>query len=404
MINLQPNLILRRAPNIKVFINSSSDIKIFTKNNEISCGKFALSVLDTFSFPISVSDAMKVLQTRVIGAEDWINLTSAVTLLYNSGVLIDESQINSIISTDPHGFDSGLIHTMMLNDRVRTSSFLAGIREIVRPGDVVVDIGTGTGILAIAAAHAGAKHVYAIEATEIGKTALSLFEANGLSDKITLLQGWSTQISLPEPADVLVAEIIGNEPLGEKVLETTIDARKRLLNPEARMIPGKLKIFGLPVNIPFDELIKRVFTQDMAKSWQDWYGINFSPIGRLIKESPQSFLIKPQKAKDWITIADPILLADIDFKTVKQSMVDHTVQAIANTSGDLNGLLIYFELELGPNTHLSNHPAIADKDNHWHSLVWISTQSLLLQKGDGFQVTYRYRVPGTQNKVLITRV
>jgi protein arginine N-methyltransferase 1 len=317
--------------------------------------------------------------------------------------LIDESQINSIISTNPYGFDSGLIHTMMLNDRVRTSTFLAGIREIVRPGDVVVDIGTGTGILAIAAAHAGAKHVYAIEATEIGKTALSLFEANGLADKITLIQGWSTQISLPEPADVLVAEIIGNEPLGEKVLETTIDARKRLLNPEARMIPGRLKIFGLPVNIPSDELIKRGFTQEALKSWQDWYGINFSPIGMVINESPQSFPIKPQKARDWNIIADPILLADIDFRTVKQSMIDHTVDAIANTSGNLNGLLIYFELELSPNTHLSTHPAIADKDNHWSSLVWISTQSLILQKGDGFQVTYRYRVPGTQNKVLITR-
>jgi hypothetical protein len=403
MINLQPNLILRRAPNIKVFINSSSDIKILIKNNEISCGKFALSVLDAFSYPISVSDALKVLQTRVIGVEDWINLTSTITQLYNSGVLIDESQINSIISTNPYGFDSGLIHTMMLNDRVRTSTFLAGIREIVRPGDVVVDIGTGTGILAIAAAHAGAKHVYAIEATEIGKTALSLFEANGLADKITLIQGWSTQISLPEPADVLVAEIIGNEPLGEKVLETTIDARKRLLNPEARMIPGRLKIFGLPVNIPSDELIKRGFTQEALKSWQDWYGINFSPIGMVINESPQSFPIKPQKARDWNIIADPILLADIDFRTVKQSMIDHTVDAIANTSGNLNGLLIYFELELSPNTHLSTHPAIADKDNHWSSLVWISTQSLILQKGDSFQVTYRYRVPGTQNKVLITR-
>jgi predicted RNA methylase len=70
-------------------------------------------------------------------------------------------------------------------------------------------------MLAIAAACASS-HVYAIEASGIGKLAKAIFKANGLADRITLIEGWSTQVNLPEKADVLISEIIGNEPLGEQ--------------------------------------------------------------------------------------------------------------------------------------------------------------------------------------------
>src|SRR4051812_12021176 len=116
------------------------------------------------------------------------------------------------------------LHLEMLNDRTRTLSFIEAIRETVRPDDIVLDIGTGTGILAATAARAGARHVYAIEAGQIQKVARALFESNGLKDRITLIRGWSTQIELPERADVLISEVIGHEPLAEDVLETTADA------------------------------------------------------------------------------------------------------------------------------------------------------------------------------------
>ena len=108
------------------------------------------------------------------------------------------------------------MHIAMLNDRRRTASFLAAIRRVVRPGDVVVDVGTGTGVLAIAAAQAGAARVYAVEATGIGKLAEANFRANGLQDRITLVPGWSMQVTLPERADVLVSEVIGKTPLVNK--------------------------------------------------------------------------------------------------------------------------------------------------------------------------------------------
>ena len=64
----------------------------------------------------------------------------------------------------------------MLNDRARTDAFIRAIEATVRPGDVVVDLGTGTGVLALAAARAGARRVYAIEASGVGRAARSVFE------------------------------------------------------------------------------------------------------------------------------------------------------------------------------------------------------------------------------------
>ena len=138
----------------------------------------------------------------------------------------------------------------MLHDDRRTGDYLAALAAAVRPGDVVLDIGTGSGVLAVAAARAGARRVYAVEATDIADVAERVFEVNGVQDRVTLVPGWSRQIELPEKADLLVAEVIGNEPFEEEILETTLDARRRLLKPGARLIPHALTLLARPGPAP----------------------------------------------------------------------------------------------------------------------------------------------------------
>ena len=120
--------------------------------------------------------------------------------------------------------------------------------------------------------------MYAVEASDIADAAERVFAANGVHDKVTLIRGWSRDIELPEPADVLVAEVIGNEPFEEEILETTLDARRRLLKPDARLIPHTLELVARPLLIPDAEARQRAIGPRAIERWRHLYGIEFQPL------------------------------------------------------------------------------------------------------------------------------
>jgi protein arginine N-methyltransferase 1 len=404
MKKLRPDLVLRRAPNLKVLIAASGEITILAGGAPLVCGSLALTVLEAFTYPGTLAQALERLEGRVAGVQDWIDLTATISQMYDARVLIGDAHGEASPGANPGRFHAALLHTRMLNDRARTSAYLAAIRDVVRPGDIVVDIGTGTGILAMAAARAGARRVYAIEADAIANAAQALFKANGLDDRITLFTDWSQHVGLPERADVLITETVGSDPLAEEVLEIILDARKRLLKPGARIVPGKLRVFGLPVTIPDKVLAERTFAASAIEKWQAWYGMAFQPLREMTGDHPQTFLFQPQHAAGWTAIAEPVLLAEIDFSTVQQTTVEHTGAGTASVAGELSGVLTYFELDLGPGTVLSTHPKRADPANHWDCLVWVAAPAVTLQAGDRFAVTYRYRVPGTEDRLQVAKV
>jgi predicted RNA methylase len=404
MADLTRDSVLQRIHDLKVQIDSSSRIKISIGGEAFEFGPHGLAVLDAFSRSISLSEALKKLQYRVNGTQDWMDLMSTIVHLYETGVLQDAEHSRPSLKAHGSGYDTAPIHVAMLNDRTRTSRLIAGIQEVVHPGDIVVDIGTGTGVLAVAAVRAGARHVYAIEATNFREFAREVFEANKVADRVTLQEGWSTQISLPELADVLVSDIIGSEPLAENVLEITADAVKRLLKPSARLIPNKVKIFGLPVTIPRSELMKHTFVAETVENWRSWYDINFSPLVEVARDSPHVFSINPPLARDWKTLSKPVLLADIDLKEIDQQAIDNTVAVTAEISGQLDGILEYFEMEVGPTTHFSTHPAQTGPDSVRRNLVWVFADPLILRAGDKFTVTYQYRKTEDKSKVSIRRI
>jgi protein arginine N-methyltransferase 1 len=154
-------------------------------------------------------------------------------------------QIN--IASPTKAFPSILNHVTLLEDEVRVGAFQAAIAKTVRPGDVVVDVGTGTGILACFAARAGARKVYAIEETDLITLAANLARENGLDGRIVFLRGNSLDVPLPERADVLVTETLGHLPFEEGILRIVADARRRFLMPEARVVPGRLNTYLVPL-------------------------------------------------------------------------------------------------------------------------------------------------------------
>jgi SAM-dependent methyltransferase len=291
--------------------------------------------------------------------------------------------------------DIAQFHINMLNDKQRTSSYLDCIRDIVHPGDVVLDIGTGTGIYALAAARAGARHVYAVEADLIARAAGRLFAANGVGSRITLIRGFSTNIWLPERADVLISELIGDEPLAEHVIGITQDAVRRLLRPRARLIPERIRMFVLLVSIPAAERGKLTFQQETLRTWRSWYGFDFSSLITLPHIGPTGlgfdYFVNPYSMRQWQILSDPVLVANIDLRNRRHAWIGTRRVVTVVAAGELNGLIIYFELAVPSKMFLSTHPALVAESNHWLSPVRILRNPISVTKGNKLILDYYYR-------------
>ena len=142
-------------------------------------------------------------------------------------------------------FWSGLDQTMQcLIDKERTEFLKREISKTVKKDDVVVDAGTGTGILALFAADAGAKRVYAIEADKNLYLMLkNTLAQNSISDKIILIEGDASKVRLPEKADVIIAELISTGLIDEYQIPV-LNNLKKYLKKSGKLIPCKIKNFA----------------------------------------------------------------------------------------------------------------------------------------------------------------
>jgi hypothetical protein len=113
--------------------------------------------------------------------------------------------------------------------------------------------------------------------------------------------------------------------------------------------------------------------------------------------------VPPQSAHDWTALSDPVLLADVDLSQTSGFQIDSTTQAVATASGAITGVLIYFELEVGPTARLSTHPLTALDSCSWNAPVWILADPLQAQAGEPFSLTCTYRVPGKTTGISISR-
>src|SRR5258708_37079418 len=105
-------------------------------------------------------------------------------------------------------FDSPIVQERLLLDKVRCDAYREAIHRTVKPGDLIVDLGAGTGLLSFFALQAGARHVYAIEMSDIADATAELIAANGFQGRITLIRKNSKSVRRPQRCDVLVTETL----------------------------------------------------------------------------------------------------------------------------------------------------------------------------------------------------
>jgi protein arginine N-methyltransferase 1 len=174
----------------------------------------------------------------------------------------------------------------MLTDRRRMSSYYNAIHknsELFKD-KVVIDVGAGTGVLAIWAAQAGARKVYAIEATAMAVNARNLVKANGVEGTVTVIQKIMEEVEIPEKVDIIISEWMGYFLLRESMLDSVIYARDKFLNPTGgAMYPSQASILIAMFESEQEVLAKAEEYRGATNSWPSMvdqvhkdYGIDFS--------------------------------------------------------------------------------------------------------------------------------
>jgi protein arginine N-methyltransferase 1 len=263
-------------------------------------------------------------------------------------------------------------HRYMLADPGRTESYQKAIAQTVRPGDVVVDIGTGTGILAFFAAQAGAQKVYAIEGGPAIELARAVAARNALQDRVVFLNEQSHHTILPERVDVIICEILGSIALQGGILGLIIDARKRMLKEGGRIIPKSLTLSVVPVEVPK--------LNDELGIWKpDLYGFDFSPIQPFAVNNFYNF-----KCEQENFLSGPQPLGAISFAEAESGYVKGTAAFEITHPGILHGVAGWLSLELIAGITITNSPTAPNV--HWgHAFFPIDTP-ITVNTGDGVTV------------------
>ncbi|MBU0634319.1 MAG: 50S ribosomal protein L11 methyltransferase [Candidatus Omnitrophica bacterium] len=265
-----------------------------------------------------------------------------------------------------------LLHKKFIKDKIRCQAYQKAIREVIKQGDVVIDIGAGSGLLSYFALRAGARKVYAIEQNgSLIDAARKIAKANGLDKKITFIKGNSAKVTLPEKADVVICEIIGFLLLEENIIKYLHDARARFLKRTGILMPSHGEIIIAPIEAP-------KFYRQRVDFWRGKkYGIDFSEIRNHAVNCYYPIKIKPADL-----LASPAAVCSADFykiKSARQLYPQGVFEFDIARDGMLYGLGAWFCVKLSRSISLSNLPGSV---LHWKQRFFPIQNPAPLKKGD----------------------
>ncbi len=272
-------------------------------------------------------------------------------------------------------------HAGLLADADRVDRYRQAIFAVVRPGDVVVDIGTGTGLLAYFACQAGAARVFAIEEGPIVELGRELALLNRFSDRVEFLNDLSYDVELPEPADVLITETLWNFGMGEGMVGYLADARQRLLKPGARIVPEAVELHVAPVQT--DRLYAMLHDRP-----PDRHGLDLSPI----RHYQVNNVHMPHLESDGF-LSEPGLLHATELDESATPDFDASITLTVTTAGILHGTCGWFRARLAPGVVLATDPP--SKGSSWAHAFFPLQNPVAVLAGDEISIRIETARDGT---------
>ena len=265
-------------------------------------------------------------------------------------------------------------HRHYLEDQVRLTAFRRAIQESVVPGAVVVDLGSGTGVLGLLACQAGAKRVYSIEESSLIELARDICQANGFADRIRFIKGLSTRVSLPEQADVILADQIGHFGFEAGLFDYFCDARSRFLKATGITIPQRITFCVAPIE--HEELWQQIDFWNGAPA-----GLNVSPARMLASNTGYPVTLLSHQL-----LGSPAEPHSVDpSRSGRQPLHIECTLPITRT-GTLHGLGCWFVAQLSPSVTMSNSPLSEQRINR-RNVFFPLDRPVPVQASDSVTVT-----------------
>jgi protein arginine N-methyltransferase 1 len=271
------------------------------------------------------------------------------------------------------------IHEEMLKDEVRTCTYRNSIyhnRHLFKD-KVVLDVGSGTGILCMFAAKAGAKKVIGIECSNIAVQAKQIIKDNNLDGVITILQSKLEEVDcLPdgiEKVDVIISEWMGYCLFYESMLNTVLKARDRWLAPDGVMMPDKAKLWMCSIE-------DGQYKEDKINWWDNVYGFNMSSIRKQALTEP---LVDVVDAKQ--VASSNSMLKEVDLYTVTIAELDFSVpfDMVMRRDDYVHAFVCFFTVEFSK-THKRIGFSTGPEEHytHWKQTVFYLQEPLTANRGE----------------------
>lgn len=270
----------------------------------------------------------------------------------------------------------------MVADAPRMVAYIQALWHAIQPGAVVLDLGTGTGIFSFLACRFGASWVYAIEPAEAIQVAKEIAAANQISG-VQFFQQFSTNLTLPEQADVIISDLRGVLPLFQTHIPAIVDARQRLLAPGGVLIPQQDRLWLTLVEAP--DLYQRHTTP-----WgENDYGLDMSPAQKLLANSWRKAQVRPEQL-----LLPPQQWATLDYRTItaEETDVSANLAWTVETPGTTHGLLAWFDADLAEGVSFSNAPG--QPELIYGQAFFPLTQPINLTPGDAVSVQIQANLVG----------
>jgi type II protein arginine methyltransferase len=247
-------------------------------------------------------------------------------------------------------------HFAMLNDTERNDALATALERRVRPGSQVLDIGAGTGLLAMMAARAGAARVTTCEANPLlAEIARKVVDAHGLSDVITVIPKRSTDlrvgVELERPADLVVSEIVDCGLIGEGLLPTMRHVREHLLAPGGQLLPRSGRLLGFLIE-------SKVITGLNRVTHAGGFDVRLLNTVATKGHFPVRLRTWPHRV-----LSDTVELAFFDLANDSLDDGSRRLTLPVTAGGEAHALVAWFEMDLGAGVVIRNSPE--NLGSHW---------------------------------------